>query len=1028
MVERILASRSQAPFIYNDFLILVPSVRMRRMYGRLFLDVLQQLYGATALVQPKIQTIHQLFEDLYKSLHGPPVMDENSRSILLEGLVKERLSEEGLFHQNPNLLAPSLSSALAKMIEQLAAAGVSPDDLFSKIKTADFLHKPQVELLIHVYTRYREVLQKKTVTDPAGMHAFLLKNIDPFWFAGYREIIIEGIHYTDKLEKNILWKIAALSNSTCIVEASSQKLLDRAKDYHPLAKTKDFIDGLGNIPVREEMTSNPDDLFLASALFSDKSFENIVKNSPAVSSFAKEINLLSAVNTREEISLIARRVKKSIRSGTPADTVLVAFPSLDEYGPLIEEIFTDYGIPYNRALGRQLSTSQVATSIMSLLNACVEDFSGPSLLRILSSPFLKYAEQPVLALSFDRFIRYHRIIGGKEKLLSALRFYTPDKQETDILTEPLSDLFSATEPFVGRESFPLGIWMDRLKILIDWSGIASRVEAVHGPLNINLQAYLKLNEAFTELTGAGRLFPEYNYTFYEWLFLLKKICMHTRFQVPPEDEDGVQILGMQESIGHPWKEIYLGGLTDGKFPQRQPQNIFLPDSLLNKLEICTPERERTDASRHFYRLLLSAEKVTLSHPENEGDRPVAPSPFLEELAPLLAAGLVNRRIDRTSGIQFSLKIEESNSLPELAKAIAIKYGEKGNSAVPFRTAWLTVLSDKMPGFASQLTAIRAAIQNMPIEPSTLNMFSKSSTTPLRKKKRQFSVTELDDYINCPYDYYIKHVLGIEILEEVTEDISPLDRGSKVHAILRNFYLSWNEPVVKKKRQEAANLLKTLADSAFDREADTIRNRREKELFLNVMIERFLNAEEEFWKQGMRPAYLEHKIEFFKLSLSDRNEVDLSAKIDRIDIDDDGNFIIVDYKTGKYPQPQMSVDQNIFQLPVYSILAISALSCKSPALKKSIGLAYYDLAGKIGAGARDVVLYNKDIVDDQPASKPNASRKSAEEFETILKLSLDKARKAVEGILSEDFKPKPHDDNKCRYCPNDLMCRKKEHDR
>jgi ATP-dependent helicase/DNAse subunit B len=195
-----------------------------------------------------------------------------------------------------------------------------------------------------------------------------------------------------------------------------------------------------------------------------------------------------------------------------------------------------------------------------------------------------------------------------------------------------------------------------------------------------------------------------------------------------------------------------------------------------------------------------------------------------------------------------------------------------------------------------------------------------------------------------------------------------------------------------------------------------------------MVERFLNAEEEFWKQGMRPAYLERKIESFKLTLSDGNEVDLSAKIDRIDVDDNGNFIIVDYKTGKYPQPQMNLDQDIFQLPVYSILASSALSCKSPPLKKPFGLAYYDLTGKIGAGARDVVLYNKDIVEVQPASKPKASRKSAEEFEAILKQSLDKARKAVEGILSGDFKSKPQDENKCRYCPNEMMCGEKVHGR
>ena len=38
--------------------------------------------------------------------------------------------------------------------------------------------------------------------------------------------------------------------------------------------------------------------------------------------------------------------------------------------------------------------------------------------------------------------------------------------------------------------------------------------------------------------------------------------------------------------------------------------------------------------------------------------------------------------------------------------------------------------------------------------------------------RAFRVTELDAYLNCPYDYYITGSSGIRPLEEVTEDMSP----------------------------------------------------------------------------------------------------------------------------------------------------------------------------------------------------------------------------------------------------------------
>ena len=670
ILEELIASRNAPPFIYNDVLILVPSSRMKRTYGRLFLELVQGK-GSSALVQPEIQTLHQFFEKLYASLNGPRLMDENSRLFLLEGLVKERLINGPLFNQSPDLLAPSLSAALAKMIEQLSAAGVMPGDLSLKIKDAEFFDKPQVNLLIDVYTRYTAFLETRGLTDPAGMRAHLRDCFDPAWLARYSRIIIDGIQDTGRLEADILRKMVACGNCAYLVDAPSPDLLEGSGESHPLKITKDFISAVGIKPVAGRAGMNSDDRFLASTVFSDVPFAVTALNAPSPSTFSKTINLLSTINTREEVSMIAGMVKRSLKDGIVPDSILVAFPSLDEYGPLVEELFNDYGIPYNRALGRQLGTSPVSTAVVSLLRSCQEDFSGPSLLRIFSSPFIKFSEQPAIAPALDRLMRDRRITGGKDRLLSALAHQAGREDGSDLLSGPLKDLFAALDPFTAKEASPLSLWMERLDGLIAWSGLAARVDKIHGPLNINLQAYRKLNDALASIRRAGDLFPEYTCTFNEWLFLLKKTFMHTRFQVPPEDEGGVQVLGIEESMGHPWKEIFLGGLVDAKFPQRLPQNIFLPEQALESMGVRTLEKARLNAAYHFYRLLLSAGTVTLTYPENEGDRPVVPSPFLEELTPLKKSGLLNRGIGKTSHIQFSLKLEESHSIPELAKAMSL---------------------------------------------------------------------------------------------------------------------------------------------------------------------------------------------------------------------------------------------------------------------------------------------------------------------------------------------------------------------
>ena len=993
IVEELFSKKSGPPFLYNDVLFIVPSARLRRMYGRLFLDIMERTSRSHALVQPEVQTLHLFLQRLAAKAGGPALIDENSRLVLLEGIVKSCITGKGAFGNTPDILAPSLSAAVADMIEELSASGISPEQLTGAAAMSEVSDKPQVKLLMEVYSAYEHILAARGLADPAGMLSHLADRFDPSWLSSYSTIIIDGLHDASELQARILLRIAGHHDCTFLVDAPSPDSIRNAGDYHPLRLVKEFLARIGLMVGEATASSATDDSYLADALFSAGSFDEAAKKAPP--SFRKDLRLLSAITMREEVSFIASEVKQSLRAGMPPDSILVAFPSLDEYGPLAEELFTDYGIPYNRALGRQLSTSPVTTAVVSLLSSCREDFSGPSLLRIFSSPFLKFGEAPSLAPALARLMAERRITGGRHKLLAALKRSSPEAAGPDVLTEPLRDLFAALEPFSAKDPASLTVWMDRLSSLLSWSGLSGRVTLIKGPLNRNLQAYKKLAETLTSLRQAGNLFPEYSYTFSEWLFLLKKTFMHARFQVPPDDEGGVQILGMEESIGHAWQEIYLGGLMDGTFPRRLPQNIFLPEATLEALGVRTLENARLNAASHFYRLLLSAPRVTLTWPENVGDKPIVPSPFLAELTPLRKAGVLKE----TSNVQFSLKVEESRSIPELAKALSLAGDLSGLE---------TVLDSDIEGMAG----ISAGLDYKPAEtPGTVGT----------RERTEFSVTELDDYLKCPYDYYVKRLLRISPLEEVSEDISALDRGSKAHAILRRFYEEWKGPVTAGDRDKAKELLAAFADREFGHEADTFRNRREKDLFVTVMAERFLDAEEVFWRQSFRPAYLEKKIESFKLALTDGTIVEIHGKIDRIDVDDNGNFIIVDYKTGGYPLPLMTAEQEIFQLPVYAVMARQTLTDKDPVLRRSIGLAYYDLAGKNKGPTRDVVLYDKEALVDQPSTKPKASQKSAEEFEAILTMSIDSARRAVEGIVAGNFPSTPLDENRCRNCPNEMMC-------
>ena len=995
LLEELLSQRPAPPFLYNDVLLLVPSARLRRTYGTLFLDLVERKHGARAVVPPNIQTLSEFFQRLYLKLVGPALIDENTRLILFEGIVKELITATGEFGGKPDLLAPSLSAAVASMVEELSLAGVVPERLAAAVAASESVGKRQVSLLVKAYERYERILADKGLVDPAGMLAALIDRFDPAWLAGYRTVVIDGIHHANELQARVLRTLAAHAECTLLVDAASLDAVRSAGEYHPLRLVKELLANIGASSGEISGSADADERFLADALFSDRPFDRVAKSAPSPDAFGRDLRLVSAVNTREEVSWIAGEVKRSLRSGTAPDSILIAFPSLDEYGPLVEEVFSDFGIHFNRALGRQLSSSPVATALVSLLTAAQEDFSGPSLLRVFSSPFIKFAEDRSLTPAIDRFLREHRITGGKDRILHALKRQPSGEQGTDVLAAPLPDLAAALHPFSEPGSAALSTWMERLNALVAWSGMAQRIAGLPGAFNINLQAYRKLEETIAALGWAGSLFPEYQYTFSEWLFLLKKTFMHARFQVPPEDEGGVQILGMEESMGRAWAEVYLGGLIDGKFPQRLPQNIFLPEATLEMLGVRTLENARLNAAYQFYRLMLAAPRISLTWPAAVGDKPTVQSPFLSELTPLIRAKLLMP----SENERFSLSVHDSRSVPELAKAVSRMKEARGLESV---------LAADQEGLAG----IRSALDLRPPDRS-------APVVPL--DQTEFSVTELDDYLRCPYDYYVKHRIRIAPLEEVTEDITALDRGSKVHAILKDFYEQWKGPVTAGDREKARKLLAALVLAEYGREADTFRNRRERAFLLNTMAERFLDAETALSRTAFRPVRLEWKIESFKLTLADGTEIELHGKIDRIDADRDGNFMVIDYKTGKYPEARDRLEQDIFQLPVYAVMALATAPDSGASLRKAVGLAYYDLSGRTAAHARDMVLYDKDALPEQPASKPNSSRKSSVDLAAILDHSMAGAKKAIEGIRANSFSAAPRDPKVCRFCVNEVLC-------
>ncbi len=290
-----------------------------------------------------------------------------------------------------------------------------------------------------------------------------------------------------------------------------------------------------------------------------------------------------------------------------------------------------------------------------------------------------------------------------------------------------------------------------------------------------------------------------------------------------------------------------------------------------------------------------------------------------------------------------------------------------------------------------------------------------------------SASRLESWANCPYQYFLGYVAGVEPTERPEDEpgITPLERGSIVHHVLERFVLERKRQQIDG-RAEQLDLLKTLTAEAFDEfEGDgsavpPALLAMERDSVVRK-LERWLSAESEMMvKWGVKPYEAEFEFGFSSstapavaVPIGDDESVLFRGKVDRIDRSDDGRRIIVfDYKTGSSGSYGGLGDDPVkegrrLQLPLYTraASAIDHPDTDEPVVQA----AYWFVFEKAGG-----VL--KPDLADQPDS--------GEQFEKVVST-------IAGGIKDGVFPPTPRGRpgwwegkttlENCRWCPYDAVC-------
>ncbi len=693
------------------------------------------------------------------------------------------------------------------------------------------------------------------------------------------------------------------------------------------------------------------ELFAALEKHSDVEYVNPPTRRP------EDLEALALPSPEQEVIYLVHRLAQDALT-IPLHKIGVVVPDMNRYAQKLENSLGDVttnAAPhgtywFNMTKGVPLIETLLMKAALLPLRFLLEGQSRELLLSLFLSPFYGCWQGKRHQIArADIVWRKHSIDSGLESLLRKLKKKDPDTYDC-IPPETIGHLSSFCNTIQISEKKKGLLWTGQLRETWNSLGFPTISDEKD---TVDRRG---LNEIMEEIDRHLCEKPMDGQEFMAWL---THLASRKTVQTGAAEDAGIQIMGTIESRGLTFDKLYVLGMDDRSLPEPARPLPFLDSTERKLVQGGTAESQYEFAKRAFDNLMAVAPDITLLRAEMEDLKPLAPSPFWPDTEEKRSIDIWN--------------------VPDPAW---------------LRAGWLRSayegLSEK-----SQSKIPEDPLLNPDIIPETV------------------SVSRFQKAVLCPYRFFVEGILKIEPLEEIEPDVSPREKGTRIHNVLALFTRRLKERKIRMNGEEARDLLTACVD-------DTLHDVAHKPHW-GVERRRWIGTESDLGG-GMLIDWLDHERERFVEGwqcISEESAFDgltvkglpfsLKGRIDRVDFSRDGGVLLWDYKTGTSPRAADIVKN--FKEPQL-ILYLMAL-----------------LSGHISE-------LNRYIDSDTPFSAGYISLKSSGDIRIFpikgIEASLEEWAKAIAklgGILgSGDFRATPFPvseagdkDSPCERCPVITLC-------
>ncbi len=473
--------------------------------------------------------------------------------------------------------------------------------------------------------------------------------------------------------------------------------------------------------------------------------------------------------------------------------------------------------------------------------------------------------------------------------------------------------------------------------------------------SIEYQTFKKWQSLVADFPSLDCVIARTNY--HDAIGQLHRIASDTLFQ-PETPEVPIQILGVLEAANMEFDYVWVMGLSDKQWPLQSRPNPFLPLDVQRNAKM--PLGSTLEASVYCRRLtqgwLSSAKEIVLSYPkfsDDLDDEVLKPSPLIQSVPEnkLLFSLPIQHRDLIMQSCELE-QIEDSHALPLHIEVI--KQGIRGGTSV------------------------------------------------------------IKDYAACPFRAWAKHRLHIESLSAPHAGLNALERGLLVHQVLAQLWGQLNN----KDALDAINdrdlesmLIAISRDVVF--EMQTYRPSTLSGRFAHIEQRRLVGLVSEWLNEEKK------RNPFVVIAIEEKRtlrigDLELSARLDRVDQLESGQQIVIDYKTRKQSiQALIGERPDEPQLPLYLVM----IEAERPAA----GVAFAEV--KRGDMGFTAIVRDSDLLPGVKAFGQLNGCRQFNTWEDLIVAWRQHLTNLAVGFCSGDAQVNPKNFPKtCEYCDMHLFCR------